>query len=261
MKPENTQMRYLDRIAIICVPFFLFLFFLPVEIRSQGERNTENNPDQVLKSNARVNPSTLAMEMSIPLGGYRGRAGSSLSNTLNYSSKVWQLQQYGAIVNPSGSEGISVVPFYGRRTAAGWTSALAPPRIDYPDDFPYYLEAGAGDYEGAIWSNISYGENTYTIYYIKRLNVITGDGSSHEFRASDAPISCGTTTGTLCNNVDLTGTYLSVDGSSMRLEVTSTSATLFMSDGSRVLFEANGNRVTEVMTRTNASGRTRWAAS
>lgn len=207
-------------------------------IAQPRERDTNRSPDQVLRSNARVNPSTLAMEMSIPLGTFPGRAGNSLSNTFNYSSKVWQFREYNTYANPSGSMFVGVVPFYARNSAAGWTSTLAPPRILRPDEIPYYLELGAGEYDGAIWSNIDYGKNHSSIRYMKRLHVAMGDGSTHEFRATDTPIVCGSTGGPLCNNVDLTGIYLSVDGSRMRLEVTATTATLFMSDGSRVLFES-----------------------
>lgn len=237
------------RLISIVITAIASVSVLHMAVLGQGERNIDRNPDQVLRSNARINPSTLAMEMAIPLGSYPGRAGNDLTNTLQYSSKVWNLREYGAIVNPSGSEGISVVPHYSRRSAAGWTSSLSPVRIDYPDEFPYYLEQGAGDYEGAIWSNIYYGENSFAIYYMKRIRVTMPGGSSHEFRASDTPIFCGTTTGALCNDVDLTGTYYSVDGTKMRLVVTSLGATLFTADGRRMFFgAANGSVLGQVAT-------------
>lgn len=242
--PKENHMRDINHFIVACIAFTLLLI-IPPETRCQRERNTDKNPDQVLKGNARVNPSTLAMEMSILLGTYPGRAGISLSNTLNYSSKVWQFREFeaGAFVNMSGSQGIGVVPFYARGTAAGWTSTLAAPRIDYPDEFPYYMVGCGADYEGAIWSNIDYGEGCYyDIYYMKRLRVVMPGGLTHELRASDSPIQCGSAGGP-CNNVDLTGTYLSVDGSRMRLEVTTTGATLFTPDGSRVLFGAASGSV------------------
>jgi len=228
-------------IVIAILGAVLFALF-SVGALAQGKRDTDKNPDQVLKSNARVNPSTLAMEMSVPLGTYQGRAGNALSNTLNYSSKLWEFREFGTVVNPSGSEGISVVPLYARGTAAGWTSGLAVPRIEIlgGSDIPYYMVGCGAEYEGAIWSNIFYGEGcNFDIKYMKRLHVVLPGGSTHEFRANDSPIVCGNAYFT-CNDVDFTGTYLSVDGSKMRLEFGSSGSTLFMSDGSRILFDSYG---------------------
>jgi hypothetical protein len=45
--------------------------------------------DKTLRGNARVNPSTLAMEFSLPIAGLTGRADNSLALSLEYSSKVW----------------------------------------------------------------------------------------------------------------------------------------------------------------------------
>src|SRR5215213_2841908 len=54
-------------------------------------RKPDYKADQVLKSNAKVNPSTLAVELAIPIGGYSGRNGTGLPIVFNYSSKVWQM--------------------------------------------------------------------------------------------------------------------------------------------------------------------------
>ncbi len=52
-------------------------------------RDTEHKKDRNLKSSARINPSTLAMEFSLPLASYPGRAGNSIPVSYTYSSKVW----------------------------------------------------------------------------------------------------------------------------------------------------------------------------
>ncbi|MGB7208884.1 MAG: RHS repeat-associated core domain-containing protein [Pyrinomonadaceae bacterium] len=59
-------------------------------------------------------------------------------------------------------------------------------------------------------------------------------GSTHEFRASDIPVNCGSINGGCVE--DLTGTFLSVDGSRMRLESGSSTSTLYLPDGSRYVF-------------------------
>src|SRR5690349_1756557 len=51
---------------------------------------TKNTPDQTLRSNARVNPATLAMELSIPIANFPGRGGLTMPLVFNYSSKVWR---------------------------------------------------------------------------------------------------------------------------------------------------------------------------
>ncbi|MDQ3797976.1 MAG: hypothetical protein M3384_00860, partial [Acidobacteriota bacterium] len=51
-----------------------------------------NKADQNLRSAARVNPSTLAMEFSLPLMTYTGRNGNSLPVSFSYSSKVWEMR-------------------------------------------------------------------------------------------------------------------------------------------------------------------------
>jgi hypothetical protein len=216
--------------------FTLLMFAFVPGVSGQGEAsNTDMSPDESLKSPTRVNPSTLAMEMSIPLGVYPGRAGNSVSNSFSYSSKVWQFRNLSDFSSPISGYGITVAPLFARGSAAGWTSSLGVPRIDYPYENSFYLGADSGS-EGQVWTNFE-SEGNYNIFYIKRLYVTLPDGSSREFRASDTPIQCGTTQGTQCsNNPDLTGIFLSVDGTKMRLEVTTNDAILFMPDGSRILF-------------------------
>ncbi|MCO6512692.1 MAG: hypothetical protein J5I65_18060 [Aridibacter famidurans] len=53
-------------------------------------QDTEANADKILKGNGRVNPSTLAMEIDLPLGKYPGR-GINVPISISYSSKVWRM--------------------------------------------------------------------------------------------------------------------------------------------------------------------------
>ena len=49
------------------------------------------------RSNPRVNPSTLGIEMSIPLAAYPGR-GPGTSISLSYSSKLWRMEHMGGVL-------------------------------------------------------------------------------------------------------------------------------------------------------------------
>lgn len=206
---------------------------------AQNVRNTDYSPDQALKSNARVNPSTLAMELSLPIGGYKGRAGNGLPIALSYSSKAWEFKNH--LLPWQSSLGLTIngiTPQFAKRSAGGWTSSLGTPRIDYK----YEIYQGSSQnvmFEGQIYS-ITPWENPPDdpLYYIKRLHVLMPDGSSHELRASDSPIYCGTISGGT-SGIDQTGTFLSVDGSRMRLEAGQSSSTLYLPDGSRYLFGDN----------------------
>ena len=222
----------------IAIGWFAILMLIGAAF-GQSTRNTDHSPDNLLKSNARVNPSTLAMEMSVPIGGYIGRAGHSLPITFNYSSKLWQFRTL-SVHNVSASTGIiekDVIPTFAKHTASGWTSSLSTPQIEYRYDM--YRGKDVLDNEGVLWTlgePVSEDPSTiYDIYYIKRLYVNLPDGSSHEFRASNTPIDCGDTGGG-CTGQDFTGTFLSVDGSKMRLESGTSESTLYMPDGSRYIF-------------------------
>src|SRR4051812_37941364 len=75
-------------IAVLVVSFLPFAAIISVQ--GQQAQNTENKADNRLRSSSRVNPSTLAMEFSLPLGNYPGRAGNSVPVSLSYSSKSWE---------------------------------------------------------------------------------------------------------------------------------------------------------------------------
>jgi RHS repeat-associated protein len=191
--------------------------------------------DRSLRSNARINPSTLAMEFSLPLPGFPGRAGSGISGSLNYSSKVWTSGNPGHADFGLGDRK-TIYPSYAETSDAGWTSTLGVPQIDYT----------VNTYEdgGLEWSANAEAEPTtdFAIYYIKRLRVVMPDGSSHELRADDARRSYGTAMyPSLAESDKNSGTFLSVDGSRMRLEWSSEVVNgntvwhnvLYMPDGGR----------------------------
>lgn len=220
---------------------FLFTLVCFQTATAQMVRNTEYQADQSLKSNARVNPSTLAMELSISLAGYKGRADNGLPVSFNYSSKAWQIKAFSAFENHQGII-TDTRPMFGLKTAAGWMSNLASPQIDF---FPARYEGfrQGSQYEGTPYELSPIGSTLDDpLYYIKRVHVIMPGGSSVEFRVDDTVRDCGTMQ-SMCTP-DLTGTYLSVDGSRMRLEVTGQSKVLLLPDGSRYLFGQNDSVAT-----------------
>ncbi len=220
--------------SIFCV--VLMLLFSGVSL-AQYVRDMNYKADQALKSNARVNPTTLAMEISIPIGSYPGRAANNLPIVFNYSSKVWQIKSLYSWESWSAVK-TDTRPMYGKRSAAGWTSNLGVPRIDFQSPV-YDGWHESAQYEGQIHSDYVPTEPppnppVIPFYYVKRLQVTMPDGSTHEFRVDDTNILCGSSQSGC--PMDLNGTYLSVDGSKMRLEISQSNRVLFMPDGSRYLF-------------------------
>ena len=236
---------------------------------AQSVNQTQNKADQVLKSDGRVNPSTLAMELSIPLGGFPGRAGNGKPVTLEYSSKVWDSDipsnwSYSNLHNAIwtdlkprfAKEGIASVNGVVTRVTdgshAGWTSSLGAPRIKYRWKDNYWNEpiGETSGYEGRLWREpipLS-GEqppaiDSDVIYYIKRLDVIMPDGSTVGFRQDDNIYVSGST-GTGYGNFDWNGTYLSVDGSRLRLVIAGGQPTLYLPDGGRYIFGADDTATT-----------------
>jgi hypothetical protein len=80
------------------------------------------------------------------------------------------------------------------------------------------------------------------MHYVKRVHVRMGDGSLREFRKSDAVFGhCAGGSqhdGPNCEPIDPDryGTFLSVDGSGMKLHRTMDGSTLYMPDGGRYEF-------------------------
>jgi len=113
------------RMAIRSTLFVLLMLIGSLQLAlGQSIRQTENKADQTLRSNGRVNPSTLGMELSIPLGGYAGRAGSDKPLTLEYSSKVWGTWEPDVWETPLGTPVTDLAPKFSQGSVRGWTTSL-----------------------------------------------------------------------------------------------------------------------------------------
>lgn len=318
MKTEDAK-RFL--IHLICIGI---LFINAGILLAQNTQTTENKADSNLKSAARVNPSTLAMEFSLPLGGYPGRGGNSKPVILNYSSKVWTAkkvnyryesneavnQYYDFLVYQSTDVGAE----FAEKSIAGWTSSLQPltiinepglynqfgemmdlltpnfsnPNIneDCTEDTFIDFRASCGGWawvtvtqccpsDGYCSMEVSFecifpsggggptgGGGPYPTptppppppgpippsptpqipHIVKRINVQMPNGSSVEFRKDDKVYNCAETPEEC--NTNATGTYLSVDGSGMRLEKDGITVNnelrdvLYLSNGGKYIFTA-----------------------
>lgn len=235
-----TTMKKLHNETAVGANLILFVLLSAASILGQESYTTDHKADKNLKSNARVNPSTLAMEFSIPLMSYPGRAGNSVPVTLNYSSKVWTMKnmdfltpaETSPVMGGNGTMGdpnriytiSSFLPEYSERSLAGWTTpGLQPLELKW-DDQTYKIYDGGG----------------YKWLYVRRVRAILPDGSSHELRREDRVYRCaGFGVNDNCSAsgfYDWDGTYISVDGSGMRFEVPAN--ILYMPDGSR--YEIDG---------------------
>ena len=97
----------------------------------QNSRINDYKPDKALKSNARINPMSRAMELSIPIGGYQGRAGSGLPITFDYSSKVWQIDFLYTWLTDHEEMKTDTQPVYAKTSAAGWWRCQPTGRSDH----------------------------------------------------------------------------------------------------------------------------------
>src|SRR5262249_21293792 len=97
---------------------------------AQNIQHTQNTADRSLRGDLQVDPSTLGMTLSIPLGEYPGRNGVNLPVTLSYGSKQWRIETVqgfpGQVAYHTQSEAR-----YAEHSMSGWTSSLEPPEIEY----------------------------------------------------------------------------------------------------------------------------------
>lgn len=219
--------------------------------------NTKNTPDQSLRSNARINPSTLALEFSIPIVDFPGRAGMNMPLVFNYSSKLWRFDLSGGGQTPLVNFTTNI-PRYAEKSAAGWTSSFGTAQIEsYEETYdcsgnplgeaqvripPHSSEAP--DPQNPDQSPGSCGDG---VYYMNRMRVKLPDGSSVELRKDDAIHNYVT------EPINWNGTYLATDGSRSRMELTSAGGILYLPDGSRYHFgsdhignlyeDRHGNRI------------------
>lgn len=142
MKPKGNinseRFKKLCFIFTIAAIFFACSFDISAQnsdgSTSPQKSSTSEKADQNLRSIAHVNPSTLAMEFSLPLMSYPGRGGNSVPVNLSYSSKLWEMKaaQTWWYPFPSNSRKYVTDTYarYAEQSAAGWSSSLIPPRIN-----------------------------------------------------------------------------------------------------------------------------------
>jgi RHS repeat-associated protein len=194
---------------------------------AQTKQYTEEKADLALRSDLRVDPSTLGMNLEIPLGAYPGRGGLGLSVSIRYSSKLWRMNH---IMSYQGRlrDITWLRAEYAEHSAAGWTSSLDTARIVYTGNGQLFTDEGyAYDEPPPSTEPPSPGEGTPNRSYVRRIHAHLPDGSSHEMRVDDRLIP-------FHDSYDFSGTYRSTDGSRMRFE-TSTN-TLYLPDGSFYVF-------------------------
>ncbi len=111
--------------------------------------DTRNSKDKTMRSGAKVNPTTLGLELSIPLGNLPGRAGNSTPISFNYSSKLWQMDDY-RYTDAGGLTYLHVYPSYSvNRSISGWTSSTRMPYVeDVSQRYYVYANNGGGNNNG-----------------------------------------------------------------------------------------------------------------
>jgi RHS repeat-associated protein len=199
-----------------------------------GQQSTKNSPDQMLRSNGRVNPSSLGMEMSIPLGSYPAR-GINLPLSLSYSSKLWRFDQHSSVKLNNGTSNVYVIPRYSENAASGWTTSLSQPFIEYTGMYNLF-----DDYGRPLQEVYSQGQQTPPgENYIRRLTAHLPGGESHELIAQHDPIPVPT----LGQGVPASaweGTFYATDGSGIKYVQDSANQVfrLWMPDGSFYTFNS-----------------------
>ncbi|HEX8737372.1 MAG TPA: RHS repeat-associated core domain-containing protein [Pyrinomonadaceae bacterium] len=210
-----------------------------------GQQSTKNTADQVLRSNGRVNPSSLGMEMDISLGSYPAR-GINLPLGLSYSSKLWRFDQLGTVPLSNGTSNIFVIPRYSENAASGWTTSLSQAFIEYTGEMNHFDDYGRPLQETYDpGQQIPPGDN-----YIQRVIVYLPGGGSHELIAQQEPIGINPAQGLPANAWE--GTYYTTDGSGLKYVQDSANNifVLWMPDGSFYTFKT-GN--TEPKSSTDAT--------
>lgn len=217
------------RFVLIAATCFALSWQTPSLAQNANVQNAQNTVDFKMRSDARIDPSSLSLQLQIPLGNYPGRGGAGLPVTLYYSSKLWRIEHKDTTVS-NGETDSRFQAKYGDSTAAGWTSSLdwfkwpSANNINY-QGFEQPLEKYGTD--GKLVSGTAYNRT------VARMHVVLPDGSRHELRRDDAVLGAGSNT--------TTGTFYSVDGSRLRYE--SSNKTLYLSDGSMLRYETDVNGV------------------
>ena len=176
---------------------------------------TQNTPDQTLRSDLKVDPSTLGLSIQVPIAGYPGRAGASLPITLYYSSKQWRLQYDLSWTDNQTYTYIETHPVYAEHSRSGWSSSLGVPYIEWTN----YSQRFVG--EGEAYCAGCPDQTSSTLEYFNRIHLHMPDGSTHELRLNDNEASSQSST----------GVFVAADGSHIKYDADT--ATVYMPDGSR----------------------------
>jgi RHS repeat-associated protein len=203
------------------------LLFLAPAVPAQNTQHTENKADLVLRGSGRVNPSSLGMEFDLPLNSYTGR-GISVPVGLSYSSKLWRLDYSHSEPIPNNPKCRSVNRArYSESAAAGWTTTLAVPYVEYTGEGSLFDERGFPVVEVPCPSSPP-GPSFHG--YVKRLTVHLPGGATHELRADDTPVMYPQSQ---LIPFDWDATFYAVDGSNVRYVENSATNTyrLLLPDG------------------------------
>lgn len=208
----------------------LLLILLAPRVSAQNLQYSQNVADLGIRSDLRVEPTSLGLNVRIPLRDYAGRSDLSLSTALMYSSKVWRMEYFGnrSEFPPTGGEIVHTIldGKYAEHSVSGWTSALDLPRYEFTGGDQQYDDVGS-----PMPAPTEFPPNWQLhTHYIRRMLVHMPDGSSHELRSSDQ----------IFNGLGVnTGTYYSVDGSRLRYQILQSSTILYLPDGSRFVYPGN----------------------
>jgi len=148
MNSENvTRISSLIENVVLFALASICLLLVGSIVSAQSTQTTQGKADQNLKSSGRVNPSTLAMEFSLPLGNYPGRGGNTMPVVFSYSSKVWNMKMFNThyeVIPVPGALGplgqlqtgythaytayrtTDVGAYFAENSASGWTTSLKP---------------------------------------------------------------------------------------------------------------------------------------
>lgn len=186
----------------------IILFLMFSAVLGQTASYTNNAKDQSLRGSGRVNASTLGMEFGLPLGSYPGR-GINIPITLNYSSKLWQIEYNNMSprnnMSPCRSNSS---PVYSRNSASGWTSSLATPYIEYTGSRNAYNQDGTPlDSESSLACDPRVPTETLPRFFTRRLTLYLPGGGAHELRLHDSLTGEGNT---------WDGIYYAVDSSNIK---------------------------------------------
>jgi RHS repeat-associated protein len=214
------QRKWKESVAVLCLLIILSLSATGQTGLGLNIKYTDNNTDQAERSSLQVDPSTLGLSFSVPLGGYPGR-GLSLPVTLSYNSKVWRIKPGQIFIDISGRFFNNAFPKYAENTKAGWTISLGVPRVEYPGVENPYDENGNPQCFTCDGNSGS--------YYIQRLTLHMPDGSAHELRKNDTPVWVSAGQGA----PTVSGDYVAVDGSRIRATLSTTQFVIYLPDGSR----------------------------